>query len=84
MPEVNNTLYSKEVKQYISTRDWPKGLHFEITEVYVPAQHINIVFSRENWLRLNPDDHLKIVGIVKEIMSKLWTDGIPVYIEKME
>lgn len=77
-------LYTNEVRNYLYSRDWPKGLVVEFQEKQEPESHINIEFYRDNWLTLAPESHVKIVGIVKEIMDKLWADGIPTYVGKME
>jgi len=84
MPEIPGSLYTNEVRQFIISRDWPKGLTFEVYEAIEPAPHLNILFFRDNWLTLDFSDQEKIVGIVKEIMAKLWGDGIPTYVGKME
>lgn len=77
-------LFSDDVAVFIDSRDWPRGLHYRFMEVYDPAPHIDIVFFRDNWLTLTPDEQLKTTEIVREIMAKLWADGIPTYVEKME
>lgn len=78
------SLYTPEVREYIRSRDWPKGLQLEVDEDTEPAPHLTIVFFRDNWLTLEEADHLKVTEIVKEIMAKLWADGIPTYTGKME
>ena len=79
-----HSLYTNEVRNYLHSRDWPKGLVVEFQGKDEPAPHINIEFYRDNWLTLAPEKHLQIVAIVKEIMEKLWGDGIPTYVGKME
>lgn len=78
------TLYSNEVRQFINTRDWPKGLSLNVTEGEEPEPHLNLIFFRDNWLTLSRDDQFKTTEVVKEIMAKLWGDGIPTYVGKME
>jgi hypothetical protein len=78
------TLYTQQVREYIFTRDWPKGLILDVYENNEPAPHLNIIFFRDNWLTLTGEDQLQVTNIVKEIMFKLWGDGIPTYTGKME
>ena len=78
------SLYTPEVQRFIKSRDWPKGLQYSIYEHDYPAPHLNIVFYRDNWLTLDGEDMLKVTNIVKDIMFKLWNDGIPIYTGKME
>jgi hypothetical protein len=77
------SLYTPEVKQYIFSRDWPKGLIMDVYESEDPAPHLRLVFYRDNWLTLEPEQHVIITNIVKDIMEKLWGDGIPTYVGKM-
>jgi hypothetical protein len=79
-----SSLYTPEVRNYIFTRDWPKGLILEVAEGSEPLPHLNIVFFRDNWLTLSFEAQLKVTEILKELMAKLWNDGIPTYTGKME
>lgn len=78
------TLYSNEVRQFINTRDWPKGLSLNVTEALEPEPHLNLIFFRDNWLTLSREAQFKTTEVVKEIMAKLWDEGIPTYVAKME
>lgn len=78
------SLYTAEVREYIHSRPWPRGLQLSVYEHDEPAPHLNIVFFRDNWLTLDFEAHQKVVSIVKDIMAKLWADGIPIYTGKME
>lgn len=78
------SLYSNEIRRYLNTRDWPKGLIFDVCEKFVPEPHLSIVFFRDNWLTLDGEDMLQVTHIVKEVMARLWADGIPTYVGKME
>jgi hypothetical protein len=78
------TLYSNEVRSFINSRDWPKGLLLEVRENDFPQQHLNIVFFRHNWLTLTAEDQIRTTEIVREVIAKLWADGIPTYTGKME
>lgn len=77
-------LFSNEVAVFIDSRDWPRGLHYRYAERYDPEPHMKIWFFRDNWITLSPEDQWKTVEIVKEVMAKLWGQGIPTYVDKIE
>lgn len=79
-----DSLYTGEVKEYIHSRNWPKTVQWSIFENDDPEPHLNLVFYRDNWLTLSVDEQLQVTSIVKEIMFKLWSDGIPTYTGKAE
>lgn len=81
---MNGSLYTPAVREYIFSRKWPRGLIMDIYEDTEPAPHLNIVFYRDNWLTLTFDQQQQVVETVKEVMAKLWADGIPTYTGKME
>lgn len=78
------SLYTNEIRDYIRSRDWPKGLVMDVREYDQPAPHLKFVFFRDNWLTFTYDDQMKIHSIVKEVMHKLWGEGVPAYADKME
>lgn len=78
------TLYTDDVRNFIFSRDWPKGLVLDVYEAAEPSPHLNIIFFRDNWLTLSGEQQLHVTTVVKEVMSKLWADGIPTYVGKME
>lgn len=78
------SLYTNEVREFIHTRAWPSGLAFDVREDDVPAPHLNIVFYRDNWLTLSREAQFATTNIVTEVMRKLWDDGIPTYVGKIE
>jgi hypothetical protein len=78
------SLYSQEVREFIHSRDWPSGLKFQVSEKDEPAPHLNIVFYRDNWITLDFEAQMKTTEIVKEVMHKLHSDGIPTYVGKIE
>ena len=78
------SLYSDEVRAYVNTRDWPKGLRIDVFENYEPGPHLNFVFYRDNFIQFDTDQQAKIASLVKEVMEKLRADGIPCYMGKME
>jgi hypothetical protein len=79
-----SSLYSREVREFFRTRDWPSGLIWRVYENDEPAPHLNLVFFRDNWITLTFQAQLKTTEIVKEIMHKMETEGIPTFVGKME
>lgn len=79
-----DSLYTPEVRDYVRSRNWPRSLQWKIFENDEPSPHLNIIFFRDNWLTLSVDEQLLTTSIVKEVMLKLWEDGIPTYTGKME
>lgn len=77
-------LFSNDVATFIDSRDWPRALHYRYREAYEPEPHMQIIFFRDNWLTLSMEDQLKTTQIVKQIMAKLWADGVPTFVEKIE
>lgn len=76
-----NSLYNKEVKQFVFTRDWPKHLVFDIIEYMDPQPYLQFVFYRDNFNTFDGPDQLQIANMVNEVMMKLRNDGIPCYLE---
>ena len=77
------SLYTQEIRTFIRTRPWPTGLIYEVREADEPAPHLNLIFFVDNWIKLDPADHLIIVGIVKDIVHKLGNEGVPIYVGKV-
>ena len=81
------TLYSREVREYIRSRDWPKGLQLQIDEPMaeidegVFAPYLQIIFFRDNFNEFEPGEQLMIAQTMNEVMMKLRNDGIPCYLE---
>lgn len=78
------TLYTDEVRRYVNTRDWPRGLIIDVFEDTEPQPHLNFVFYRDNFVQFGTEQQAKIAAIIKEVMEKLRSDGIPCYMGKME
>lgn len=77
------TLYTAEVREYIQTRGWPKGLVMDVYESDDPGPHLNFVFYRDNFIKFDTEQQAKIAAVIKELMEKLRKDGIPCYMGKM-
>jgi len=75
------TLYSDEVRNFIRTRDWPRGLAWEVVEY---PDYLGFRLFRDNFNSFDGEDRLQIAMMVKEVMEKIRKDGIPIYMEKME
>lgn len=78
------SLYTNEVREYVNTRPWPKGLKLTVTEPHEPEPHLLFIFYRDNWLTFDSDQQMMIANIVGEVMNKLRRDGIPCYMGKQE
>lgn len=76
-----NSLYTPEVRQYVNSRNWPKGLQLDVFE---DELQLNFVFYRDNWITFDTADQMQIAAMVKEVMEKLRKDGIPCYMGRME
>ncbi len=85
-------LYTKEIDQYIDTRDWPKRLLYKIEEhqitddAYILStvshpMYLQFVLFRANFDSLDGEDRLQTYTTVREVMMKLRKDGIPIYLE---
>lgn len=72
------TLYSKEIMQYIHTRQWPRGLKIEVVEY---EEYLGLRLFRDNFNAFDGEDRLQIAMMVKEVMEKVRADGIPIYME---
>ena len=81
---MENSLYTDEVKQYIHTRPWPRGLVMDVFEDDDPVPHLNFIFYRDNFIKFDTDAQKQIASIIQEIMTKLRKDGIPCYMGRMK
>lgn len=79
-----DSLYTSEVREFVHTRDWPKGLIVDVFEDDDPAPHLNFIFYRDNFNQFDKDTQLRIANVLQEVMMKLRKDGIPCYMGKME
>jgi len=74
-----NSLYTPEVRNYINSRPWPKGLEYDITERMTSGgPELLLLFNRVNWITLSAQDHLFITELVRETITKLREDGVPI------
>ena len=75
------SLYTDDIRKYIRSRDWPKGLIYEVVEY---EEHLAMRFFRDNFNSFDGEDRLHIAMMVKEVMEKIRSLGVPIYMEKME
>lgn len=75
------SLYSDEIRNFIRTRRWPRGLAWEVVEY---DTHLGFRMFRDNFNSFSGEDKWHIAMMVKEVMEKIRGDGIPIYMEKME
>lgn len=71
-----NSFYTPEVRNFIVNQPWPKGLQYDITEDELGQ--LWIVFFRDNWITLAPQDHMRIADLLKETITKLRNDGVAI------
>lgn len=75
-----DSLYSNEIRQYIKSRNWPKGKRLDI-EIVEYEDYLGFRLFRDNFNSFNGEDRLQIAMMIKEIMEKVRGDGIPCYLE---
>lgn len=83
------TLYTPEVREYVHTRNWPKGLQLDVVEDVMDIEgeevrQLRFIFYRDNWLQFEAQQHLIIANTVKEVMETLRANGIQCYMGRME
>lgn len=87
------SLYTNEVRQYIHSRPWPKGVVFDVIEydnvvpvagVQINQQYLAFRFYLDNFATLSYDEMEHAKTVVTEVMWKLRNDGIPCYLEKVQ
>lgn len=72
------SLYSNEVRQFIKSRQWPKGLRMEVVEF---PEFLRLRFFRDNLNSFDSEDKLQIAKLVNEVMMGIRKNGIPIYTE---
>jgi hypothetical protein len=77
-------LYTAEVREYVHSRPWPKGLIMDIAYNDDPLPHLNFIFYRDNWLEFDFTQQAKIAALIQEVITKLRNDGVPAYMGRME
>lgn len=73
-----SSLYNNNIKQFVGSRPWPRGLIFDVIEY---EEHLAFRFYRENFNTFDSADQLQIAAQVKEVMETIRKDGIPTYME---
>lgn len=76
-----STLYTPEIREFVHTRRWPKGLVVDIVEY---ESYLGFRFYRDNFITFDSDAQRQIAMQIKEVMETLRGQGIPCYMEKME
>lgn len=77
----NQVLLTREVVDFIRTRDWPKKLQYDLSEADGP---IHLYFYRDNFVTLTGEEQWQVAMMVKETMETLRKRGIPIELAKME
>lgn len=78
---MNGSLYTDEIKTFVHTRDWPRGLVLDVVEY---EDYLGFRFYRDNFIKFDGEAQRQIASTVKEVMEKIRGLGIPCYMEKME
>ena len=78
---MSDTLYTPEIKEFVRSRAWPKGLLLDVIEY---EGHLGFRFYRDNFVQFDGEAQRQIASQVKEVMEKIRGLGIPCYMEKME
>lgn len=71
-----DSLYNNELRTYMRTRDWPKGLIWEIVEF---DDCIKLRLFRDNINALDSDAKLQLAKLVNETLSTVRKNGVPIY-----
>jgi hypothetical protein len=78
---MSETLYTPEVREFVRTRKWPKGLIMDVIEY---EDYLGFRFYRDNFIQFDGEAQRQIASTIKEVMEKIRGMGIPCYMEKME
>lgn len=72
------SLYTREIDHYIHTRKWPKNLRFTIGH---DDFQLWFVLYRDNFNTFDGEDRLQIAMMVKEVMERVRSEGVPISLE---
>lgn len=72
------TLYPRDVQTFIRTRAWPSGLIIDIEEY---EDYLQFILYRDNFNRFDAADREQIAQQVRQVMEKIRSLGIPIYME---
>lgn len=81
MSEFGSTLYTPQIKEYVHSVGWPKGLVLDVVEY---PGYLAFRFYRDNFITFSPADQKQIALAIKQVMEHIRGQGIPCYMEKME
>ena len=76
-----SSFYTPEMREYVRSRDWPKGLLFEVVEY---KDSLGIRFYSHNFDNMDGVDKHQAAMMIKEVIEKFRSLGIPTYLEKAE
>ena len=76
-----NSLYTPQVRHYVTTRPWPKDFKFVVDEW---DGYLRFIMFRDNFITLDREDQWHVVALVKEMLTKINADGIPMSFARME
>lgn len=75
------SLYSNDIREYLSTRPWPKGFIYSVVEY---PEHLGIRLYVDNFAKFDVADQEQIMRVVKEVIERIRKDGIPCYLERVQ
>lgn len=74
----SSSLYTPEIRTFINTRDWPRGLQRQIVEY---PGYLQLVLFRDNFNAFDGEGRRQVAMMVKETMEKVRSLGCPIYLE---
>ncbi len=74
-------MLTNDIRNYVRSRPWPKNLDYDL---YETLTEIRLVFFRDNWITLTPEEHIVTVALFKEVMEKIRNDGSPIVFNRFE
>lgn len=78
--ELGVSLLTPQVERYILGMGWPSGLQIGLSWNY-DLHYIQFILYRDNFITFSGEEHMRITALVKEMMDKLRTDNIPIFLE---
>jgi len=82
---MTDSLYSNEIRQYLHSLKWPKGLRVDIAErMTEDTLYLQFILYRDNFETFDGVDKQHIAMQLKEFMEKVRSMGVPIYLEVAE
>jgi hypothetical protein len=80
------TLYTGDVKAYVSNLPFPKHFIMDAIEVWdqEPFPHVQFLVYRDNILTFGQDDLIQITNTINQMMTKLRGEGLPCFVKTLK